>query len=113
MDEEMLEDYFSGLDNEHTALSVCKNKNQLGAPLRKIPQTDKLFSERVRLLSKMLRESKKEATGARKIHLQTSLENAVIQSTGERFHKATSSYMKTELCKKTRTELCRKQERCN
>jgi hypothetical protein len=56
----------------------------------------------------MLRESKKEATAARKIDLQTSLENAVIQSTEEIFYTATSIHSKTEPNRKPRTQLFRK-----
>ena len=83
----MSEDYFFGADKEDTTFSTRKNKNQLGG--RMIPQTDKLFLERVQLLLKMLREPKKEAITATEIHLQISLDNNVIQSTEEIFHKAT------------------------
>ena len=106
MDEKMSEDYSSGSDKKDTTLSEHKNKNQLHG--RKIPRTDTLLLELVQLLSKILRESKKEATAARNIHLELSSENTLIQSTGEIFHKATPSYIKTELHKETRTELCRK-----
>jgi hypothetical protein len=79
MDAEMLEDYFSGLDKEDTTLSARKNDNQLRG--RKISRTFKLFLERVHPLSKIPKESKKEATAARKIHLQLSFEEALIRST--------------------------------
>ena len=81
------DEYLSGSEEEGTNLSARKNKDQVVGPLRKIPRTNKLFLEWVQLISKILRESKKEAIAARKIHLQITLENAVIQSTKEIFHK--------------------------
>ena len=81
MSEEMSNGYFSGSNEEDTHHSLHKDDDQSEGPSMKIPRTHNLFLARVQLVSKMLKEAKKEATAARKIHLQHSLENAVAQST--------------------------------
>ena len=105
MNEETSEDYYSGSDKEDTSLYLYKNKTQLQGKI--ILRTDELFLTRVQMLSKNLKESKKEVIAARKIQLQLSLGELSVQSTKVRFHNDKSSNIKAEILKKIETELCR------
>ena len=62
--------------------------------MRKIPRTGYLFSARLRLVPKMLGGVRKEATRAKTIHLQNSLENTLSWSTEERFNTTIISPIK-------------------